>query len=185
MQKMVAFSRERRSENARYTDHFIVNMPDMKATDEEGQQWEVEEAFRAAVDAYLWSDQSNRMLEYTSDDYNWGDAMASVPEEIFKKYGIEACYDDKTYSFSGGILEITVNQDEVLCRDYHHFPETTLDEIVADSNYTDVDSVRETVHSGDIELFESEADYLASGYSLAVTNSYTRLSNGRIARYHN
>ena len=93
--KPVTFIRERRSEREQIIDYFFV----------EDSIEDVEGAFRAAVAEYLKSPESKPDVEYACGDYNWGDAITTVPEEIFNRHGIHYAPD---------AIEIFVNQDEVL-----------------------------------------------------------------------
>lgn len=109
MPKLVALTRERRSENWSQTDYFIaqdnVNNP--------------EEAMRKAIYDFLFTPEGKKMIVYSSGDYNWGDAVMSVTDEFWNKHGIQMKYDNQEYSVSGNTVEITVNQDEVLISDEH------------------------------------------------------------------
>lgn len=181
MAYLVAFRRERRSEREIWTDHFIV--AENVVAENEAPVSSIEKAFRLAVEEYLWTEEANKMLTYTAGDYNWGDAMSSVPDEVFAKHGISVREADKTYSISGDVFEITVNQDEVLSREYHSWPESVLHEILADSNHQSLNSVRATIWSGDIELYVDSEEYVDNGYDVKNTEEYTKTSTGHIAHY--
>lgn len=111
MPKLIALTRERRSERWRQIDYFIaqdhVDNP--------------EEAMRKAIYDFLFTVEGKQMLVYSCGDYNWGDAIMSVTDEFWNKYGIQMKYDNQEYSISGAIVEITVNQDEVLVNDKHQY----------------------------------------------------------------
>ena len=58
-----------------------------------------------------------------------------------------------------------------------------LQEIVDDSNHKDIESVREFIANGDIEIYENKEEYKNDGNSLEFKDYYTILSNGYIAHY--
>lgn len=173
MAYLVAFRRERRSEQEVWTNYFIVEESVVEENEE--TMYAIEKAFRLAVEESLWIE----MRTY----YNWGDAMDSVPDEVFKKHGVLVRDARKTYSISGEIFEITVDQDEVLSRNYHSWPESVLHEILADSNLKDLDEVRFEIWSGDIDLYETVEEYVAHGYDINDTDAYTKTSTGQVAHY--
>lgn len=181
MAYLVAFRRERRSEQEVWTDHFVVDQSIVEG--DEKPLLAIEKAFRLAVEEYLWTEEANKMLTYTAGDYNWGDALSSVPDEVFAKHGISVRDETKTYSISGEVFDVTVNQDEVLSRDYHSWPESVLHEILADSNHQSLNSVRAAIWSGDIELYEDSEEYADNGYDVKNTETYTTTSTGHIAHY--
>lgn len=93
--KTVVMIRERKSENQVFENTFFV----------EDHVTDPERAFRLAVEAYLKTPEGKQKIVKACSDYNWGDAMATLPEEILNQYGIHTG-PDVTY--------ICVNQDEVL-----------------------------------------------------------------------
>lgn len=95
--KLVAFVRERRYRNQKFIDYFRVD----------DSVKNVEEAFRAAVADYLKTEEAKPDVEDACGEYNWGDAMGTVPEEFFNKHGIYTTQNEDT-------IEIFVNQDEIL-----------------------------------------------------------------------
>ena len=93
--KTVVMIRERKSENQVFENTFFV----------EDHVTDPERAFRLAVEAYLKTPEGKQAIENACSDYNWGDAIATVPEEILNQYGI---YEGTEATF------IYVNQDERL-----------------------------------------------------------------------
>lgn len=108
MSKLVSFTRERLSENAVFKDYFIA----------EDHVEDVLQAMRDAVQEFLQTEDGKKMITYTCGDYNWGDAMNSVSDDIWKKHGITPRYDNEPYTIIGPIVDIYVNQDEILIEDY-------------------------------------------------------------------
>jgi hypothetical protein len=104
MLKLVALTRQRNNGSWKQTDYFIV----------EDFVVEPEKAMRDAIKEYLLTDSGKKMIRYSCDDYNWGDAVNSVDNEIWEKHGIKIKYDNQEYTISGEIIDITVNQDEIL-----------------------------------------------------------------------
>lgn len=94
--RTVAFIRERVWENQKMFDYFLV--------DESVE--DVEAAFRSAVEEYLKTPEAKNDLGFVCGDYNWGDAMLTVPTEIFNRHGI--------YPTSSNVEVVVVDQDEVL-----------------------------------------------------------------------
>lgn len=66
-----------------------------------------EQALRDAVKEFLSTEEGRKALDYTAHDFNWGDAVTHVPEEIWNRYGL------KFQNVKS--VDIKVNQDEVLC----------------------------------------------------------------------
>ncbi|RRJ54945.1 hypothetical protein EHV15_35840 [Paenibacillus oralis] len=60
------------------------------------------------------SEKGKTAAENTCFDFNWGDAVTMVPEEIWNRHGIFSVQEKQSYTVVGEISEITVNQDEVL-----------------------------------------------------------------------
>lgn len=50
---------------------------------------DIEGSMRAAVKEFLRSPESEKALELTNGQFNWGDAIVHVPEEIWNKHGIQ------------------------------------------------------------------------------------------------
>lgn len=104
---LVYFVRERRSENARWTNGFIV---------ENTHNPEIN--IRAAIEDFLSTEQGIKCIEYTNKDFNWGDAMAEIPSEIFAKHNVREINNELLLSMNRSdnvkFTIITVNQDEVL-----------------------------------------------------------------------
>lgn len=69
-----------------------------------------ERAIRDAVKEFLDTDEGKKALSYTCHDFNWGDAVVYVPEEIWKKHGLRF----RTVKS----VDVVVDQDEVLCEPY-------------------------------------------------------------------
>jgi hypothetical protein len=76
---------------------------------------EPEDAFRAAVEDYLETDDGKAVLDYNNNDFNWGDMMMHVPAEIFKIYGLKSA---DTITLEGktevSVTTVSVDQDEDL-----------------------------------------------------------------------
>lgn len=66
-----------------------------------------EQAIRDAVREYLFTKEGKKAAADTNWDFNWGDAIMLVPDEIWAKHGLSLVREDAT--------GIRVNQDEVLC----------------------------------------------------------------------
>lgn len=173
MAYLVVFRRERRSEQEVWKDYFIVDSSVVKKNQK--PQVAIEAAFRLAVEEDLWTQKRTY--------YNWGDAMEEVPDEVFEKHGISLREADKTYSISGEIFEITVDQDEVLSRDYHSWPDEVLDEILAKSHYSSLDSLRAAIWRGDVELYDTLERYIVHGYNTKNVEEYTVTSTGHVVHY--
>lgn len=102
MEQFVALIRERHWENAKWTDYFVVENSENP-----------EQNFRDAVKEYLLSEDGKEAIEATSEDFNWGDSVTHVPDEIWNKHKIRPVYSgDKVVI--GNQIEIIVDQDEVL-----------------------------------------------------------------------
>ena len=65
------------------------------------------ERLRAAVAEYLATPNGKQAIIDTNYDFNWGDAISSVPDEIWNKYGLSLVEDDRE--------TIDLDQDEILC----------------------------------------------------------------------
>lgn len=102
--RLIAFERERTSENWRTTDYFL--------TDNSVEH--PEQAMRTAVAEFLASEDGEEAEEETSGDFNWGDAIEYVPDDIWSKHGIHMKYAHQPYLVAGSVVEITVDQDERL-----------------------------------------------------------------------
>ena len=103
--RFVALTRERPSENERWTDYFGVV-----------DDGEPEQKIRDAVAEYLGTPDGQRAIEETCRDFNWGDAILYVPDAIWKKHGITELGDGDRIVIRNPV-EIVVNQDEVLFDD--------------------------------------------------------------------
>lgn len=108
---MVALVREVPSEQERWSDAFWVDARKVPTTD----------LFRAAVQEYLETEEGRMAIQETRDDFNWGDAILYVPEQIWNKHGIYPATHEKLPEMMGlaptadhTILTLTVDQDEVL-----------------------------------------------------------------------
>lgn len=89
--------RERVSENETWIDVFEL--------DDNIRDAETE--FRNAVADYLSTDLGKQAITWTNGDFNWGDAIMCVPNNVWFEHGI------RPLSFRA--TNIVVNQDEVLC----------------------------------------------------------------------
>lgn len=99
--KVINLIRERQIENEFWVDSFEITGNDVNP----------EQALRNAVAEFLSTDAGKREVEQTCYDFNWGDAIMTVPDEIWRKHGLSL--------FKGSVItrDIHVDQDEVLCAD--------------------------------------------------------------------
>lgn len=104
--------RERLSENEQWIDSFWVDARQVPSV----------ELFRAAVGEYLHTKEGLQSIEASCYDFNWGDAMMYVPQEIWNKYGIypvDPMHPPKDLGLAptpnNNPVTFTVDQDEVLC----------------------------------------------------------------------
>ena len=67
-------------------------------------------ALRTAVSDFLKTDAGKEAAKHCCYDFNWGDAVAYIPDEFWSKYGLRLDYTPK-------VIDVRVNQDEVLCGD--------------------------------------------------------------------
>lgn len=94
---IVNLIRERTCESQLWIDTFIVD----------DSVKNPEQALRDAVKEFLATDEGKKANEYACNDFNWGDAVVYVPEEVWAKHGLKF-RDMKS-------VDIKVYQDEVLC----------------------------------------------------------------------
>ena len=66
-----------------------------------------EQSLRDAVSDFLKSQTGADAIKWTNGDFNWGDAIMLVPNDIWYKYGI--------IPLEMKSKNIMVNQDEILC----------------------------------------------------------------------
>ena len=97
--KTVVLIREVRSENKRYEDTFTVPYCTV----------DVEELFRSVVEEYLKTPEGKQSIIDSCGDFNWGDAINELPEELLESHEIR---------YDGTSEVIVVNQDEVLFPEY-------------------------------------------------------------------
>lgn len=90
--------RQRISENEIWIDEF------------EYEDWvkNPEKSLRNAISNFLNTEEGTKAINDSCNDFNWGDAINSVPESILNKYGLHYIID-KT-----NLTDVIVNQDEVL-----------------------------------------------------------------------
>lgn len=101
---LVTLVRTRSWESAHWFDYFIV-----KHTDNP------EQTIRDAVAHYLQTDSGQKALVDTSDDFNWGDAVMQIPEEIWTAFNITCICEDQPVSIHNATCcTIMVDQDELL-----------------------------------------------------------------------
>lgn len=67
---------------------------------------DADKSFRAAIQEYLKTKQGKTVAQENGNDFNWGDAMLCVPNEIWEKHGLKML-DSKPVVYS-------VNHDENL-----------------------------------------------------------------------
>lgn len=70
------------------------------------QTEEVEKAMREAIAEFLATSEGKECSEGCCDDFNWGDAVTEVPDEIWAKHGLRLENSVKGH-------DIIVDQDEV------------------------------------------------------------------------
>lgn len=101
--KIINLIRERCCENEVWVDTFVA------------EDWvaEPENELREAVKEFLQTKEGLKSIKDTCGDYNWGDFMMDLPEEILKKHGLCMQYSELETT------DIKVNQDEILCHDIH------------------------------------------------------------------
>lgn len=75
---LVNIIRERASEREEWVDSFWLDAKQVPSID----------LFRAAVGEFLRTKDGLNAMEASCYDFNWGDAMMSVPQEIWNKHGI-------------------------------------------------------------------------------------------------
>lgn len=73
---------------------------------------EVENALRNAAYDFLETEHGMEVLDETLYDFNWGDLVARVPQEILREHGVYAVAD-------GHGSAIVVDQDETLFTEEH------------------------------------------------------------------
>ena len=96
--RIVRLTRVRPEENEAYTDLFFVSQ----------QVEDVEAALRAAVEEFLTTPEGREAVEDTHHDFNWGDAIVYVPDEIWGKHGLKLLGEPNYET-------VFVDQDERLC----------------------------------------------------------------------
>lgn len=107
--KLVVLKRERRSDYWQQEDFFVAN--------ETVEQPEM--ALRETVREFLHTPDGQDFIDET-DDFNWGDAIAHVPPDMWEKHGMTLKLYDQVYSVTGETIEVAVNQDEDLIEDEHY-----------------------------------------------------------------
>ena len=90
--------RQKKSEDEIWIDSFHV----------EDSVKDAQQAFRDAVADFLSTDGGQASAADTNYDFNWGDAVTTVPTWIWNKHGLYPVQNSKT-------VDILVNQDEILC----------------------------------------------------------------------
>lgn len=108
---LVTIIRERASENEQWVDSFWVDAKKVPSVD----------LFRAAVSDFLRTKDGAQAIKDSCNDFNWGDAMMYVPQEIWKKHGIypvELTHPPKEMGLAptpnNNPMIFTVDQDELL-----------------------------------------------------------------------
>lgn len=110
----VTILRERYSEHQIWPDDYWVDC----------NRTPSKELFQAAVEAYLMTSDGQKDVEWTHKDFNWGDAVMYVPDEVWNQFGIYPfSYDTSPVELglaptsSENFVQIQVDQDEVLIPD--------------------------------------------------------------------
>lgn len=108
--RLMILTRERQGKRTElYLDKFFV---------QDGVE-NPEQALRAAIDEFLFTDDGQKMITYSGEDFNWGDAVNSTIEPFILKHGIERWDETDSYLVTGEVIHLTVNQDEILVEDKH------------------------------------------------------------------
>ena len=187
MAQLIVLYREYEDEGREreYNDHFIMNDSLVKKATRSTDSFSkvVEEAFRAAVDQFLWSDASKGAIHSYHGTFCWDDAVEKVPAEVWAKHGILTFDQNATHQTSGEIVEVYVENREELNRHYHEFPESILLEIVADSKYKTLEAVRKNLREERLEIYENEKSCHDDWIELDDPKQFTRLSTGHIVYY--
>lgn len=113
----VTLIRERYGEREIWSDDFWVDANESPS----------KELFQKAVEAFLKTEDGEKMIAQTCNDFNWGDAVIYVPDEIWNGFGIypfDYRLSPEEMGFaptsSLNITRILVDQDEVLIpNDYY------------------------------------------------------------------
>ena len=107
----VSLIRERCSEHKIWVDDFWVDASKTPS----------KELFQKAVETFLMTKNGQKAVEGTCNDFNWGDAIIRVPEEIWNQFGIISTdFSDSPEELGlipltrGEPYKIQVDQDEVL-----------------------------------------------------------------------
>jgi len=95
--KTICLIRVRESERETWVDYFQV---DDECINPEGK-------IRSIVRAYLETEDGQKSVEQTNNDFNWGDVLMYVPKDFWEIHGVRP--------LSHGNTAIIVDQDEVLC----------------------------------------------------------------------
>ena len=66
-----------------------------------------------AIQHFLETEEGKVAIEQTSRDFNWGDSVLYVPEEIWNQYGVKSVVSGEKIEFNDPYV-IYVDQDEVL-----------------------------------------------------------------------
>lgn len=148
----VTVVRERYSEKEVWTDDFWVD----------AQQRPTEQLFIDAVQTYLKTADGVLAVDFTNNDFNWGDAMLYVPTEIWNQFGIYPFDFSKTPESMGlaptssaDIVTLQVDQDEVLIPD--DYLELTSVSFTLDNGLLALVEMNEN-SSYDFNIWEPEAD---------------------------
>ena len=97
--RMLNVIRERKSEDWRVSDSFLVD----------DRVENPEQALRNAVKDFMQSEDAVEAIKYAGGDFNWGDAIMSITDEYLMPHGLRSADSDAQTVF--------LNQDEVLFSD--------------------------------------------------------------------
>lgn len=103
---LVVVVRKRFWEDKQWMDYFLYN-----------GNGNPEEEFRSAITEYLLTEDGERAINHTSNDFNWGDAMQEVPRSLYEQRGLYAVSSQENITLND-VIEVVVDQDEVLIPDY-------------------------------------------------------------------
>lgn len=105
MTMILRLKRVRESENWSTTDDFLLS----------DKVRNPEQELRKAVESYLRTEEGLQDAEETMWDFNWGDVINCVSEEILNGYGFTTVYQSMNLNINDfTIVKVTVNQDERL-----------------------------------------------------------------------
>ncbi len=71
------------------TDNDAVHLVEFETVPEKlGTDFDAQYSMRAAVKEYLSTEEGKQIAEDNMQDFNWGDAILHIPDELWEKYGL-------------------------------------------------------------------------------------------------